>query len=214
MASPNQNWQPDMQKIATIIKLIEYIQSSDNNKQKEAFEKFHELKQMEEFSAYCAAIFSRKALSIEIRRQSGLLLKEALRHNFKKQNGSSYNGSDNMISDSVLAVCKRCLIQCLCESDENSKFIRDTSAIAITTIVRELHSDSNISFVTYSEFDEWPDLIATLLHLLKQHQNDKTVVVIQSILNVINLLCHGMLITFVINIFLSLHPNNIIIIKN
>ena len=100
----NQNWVPDMQKIATIIKLIEYIQSSDNQKQKEAFEKFHELKKMEEFSAYCAAIFSRKELSIDIRRQSGLLLKEALRHNFKKQNGSSFhNGSDNMISHDMIS---------------------------------------------------------------------------------------------------------------
>jgi len=178
-----------MQKIGTIITLIEYIQSSDNKKQKEAFEKFHELKKMEEFSAYCAAIFSRKSLSIAIRRQSGLLLKEALRHNFRKQNSDA---DDNTISDSVLNVCKKCLIQCLCEEDENSKFIRDTSAIAITTIVTELHhiANTNMAFSRYSEFDEWPDLISTLLNLLKQHQNDKNPVVLQSILNLIHLLCY------------------------
>eukprot|EP01084_Bolivina_argentea_P251386 421612_1 len=129
--SPNDtNWQPDMQKIGTIIRLIEYIQSSDNNKQKEAFEKFHELKKKEEFSAYCAAIFSRTSLSIDIRRQSGLLLKEALRHNFKKkllinngdnnsENNNNENDDDNrIISDNVLSVCKKCLIQCLCEESE------------------------------------------------------------------------------------------------
>jgi len=175
------NWQPDMEKVSTIIRLIEFIQSSDNAKQKEAFEHFHSLKKNEEFSAYCAAIFARQELKIEIRRQSGLLLKEALRHNFKKQ-------AENVISSKVLSVCKKCLLECLCETKADSKFIRDTSAIAITTIVRELHGSA--TNVNITEFDEWPDLIETLLSLLKQHQNDKDPVVITSILNVINLLCH------------------------
>ena len=89
-------------------------------------------------------------------------------------------------------IWKKCLIQCLCQDAEQSKFIRDTSALAITTIVRELHNDSHNTFARYSEFDEWPDLIATLLHLLKQHQNDANPVVILSILNLIHLLCDGM----------------------
>jgi len=175
------NWQPDMEKVSTIIRLIEYIQSSDNAKQKEAFERFHTLKKNEEFSAYCAAIFSRKELKIEVRRQSGLLLKEALRHNFKKQ-------TENVISSDVLSVCKKCLLECLCEEKEGSKFIRNTSAIAIATIVRELHAHS--ADVNITEFDEWPDLVDTLLSLLKQHQNDKNPVVITSILNLVHLLCH------------------------
>jgi len=174
-------WQPDMEKVATIIRLIEYIQSTDNAKQKEAFERFHTLKKNEEFSAYCAAIFARKELKIEVRRQSGLLLKEALRHNFKKQ-------TENIITEQVLSVCKKCLLECLCEDKEGSKFIRDTSAIAITTIVRELHGNALNRHTT--EFDEWPDLLDTLLALLKQHQNDKDPVVITSILNLLNLLCH------------------------
>eukprot|EP01084_Bolivina_argentea_P053741 98615_1 len=183
------NWQPDMQKIGTIIRLIEYIQSSDNAKQKEAFQKFHELKKDGEFSAYCAAIFSQSSLSIDIRRQSGLLLKEALRHNFRKQN--DFDDATTIISDSVLSVCKKSLLQCLCEDADQSKFIRETSAIAITTIARELHTDpSGNQFSSYCEFDEWPDLIENLLTLLNKHQNDQKPVVIQSILHLITLLCH------------------------
>ena len=72
---------------------------------------------------------------------------------------------------------------------KESKFIRDTAAIANTTIARELHPDPH--FRVYKEFDEWPDLMDTLLSLLNQHQNDKHSVVLTSILALLDLLCHG-----------------------
>ena len=78
----------------------------------------------------------------------------------------------------------------IADTEEGSKFIRNTSAIAIATIVRELHAHS--ADVNITEFDEWPDLVDTLLSLLKQHQNDKNPVVITSILNLVHLLCHGL----------------------
>ncbi|ETO36877.1 hypothetical protein RFI_00185 [Reticulomyxa filosa] len=142
--SASGSWSPTTKQIQEVLELLQLFESSDNKKQLEAYHRLEELQKDDQFAACCARVFMETPQKEEIRQRAGLLMKTCL-----EQRSSE-------MPTAILRACQEMILKCV---PDPSDCIRRAAAVTIVAMVRK------------QGLSEWPNLLESLLNLLKQYSD-------------------------------------------